>query len=418
MASAEKSGGKGRRIKMTLRTVDAIRATNPKGEWYAAIPDKDSPEGFGVIAYPTGRKTFVFRYRAKSGQRRFKTIGPLGRITLAKALEKARELASQATLGGDPAMEEKERRAAPSFEKWARTYIEEIRRGPGNPDGKKTWKRDVQYLLDPDTTAHFQDKKLRDINSGDVAEFHRQTRKKRGRVAAVRAMASLKAALNAAWSETLIEVNPVLRYTKNPRHKKLLQEPPPRKRYFDEAEWGRMLEAIGSLPDPHARAALILLAATGCRLSEILNARWEDLDHEKGLLRLPETKSGEAQDVPLPWGLFGSLAMIPRASVFIVAGLHSDKPRADLKRAWARVCKEAGLNDAHIHDIRRSVGQQIRRAHGLDAERLALRHSSPEVTAKHYGGEDAEHRRAYLESIIPQGVGNILCFARKHEAEG
>jgi len=37
---------------------------------------------------------------------------------------------------------------------------------------------------------------------------------------------------------------------------------------------------------------LRLLLLTGCRLREILNLRWEEFDRERGMLLLPESKTG------------------------------------------------------------------------------------------------------------------------------
>jgi integrase len=41
-------------------------------------------------------------------------------------------------------------------------------------------------------------------------------------------------------------------------------------------------------------SALILrpLLLTGCRLREILNLRWEEFDRERGMLFLPDSKTG------------------------------------------------------------------------------------------------------------------------------
>jgi integrase len=44
--------------------------------------------------------------------------------------------------------------------------------------------------------------------------------------------------------------------------------------------------------DPFAAAALRLLLFTGCRLREILHLKWENVDLERGLLFLPDSKSG------------------------------------------------------------------------------------------------------------------------------
>jgi integrase len=44
---------------------------------------------------------------------------------------------------------------------------------------------------------------------------------------------------------------------------------------------------------PHAAAALRLLIFTGARLREILHLKWEHVDFERGLLLLPDSKSGK-----------------------------------------------------------------------------------------------------------------------------
>src|SRR6185369_12283298 len=44
--------------------------------------------------------------------------------------------------------------------------------------------------------------------------------------------------------------------------------------------------------DPHAAMALRLLILTGARLREILGLKWEYVDMERGLLFLPDSKTG------------------------------------------------------------------------------------------------------------------------------
>ena len=40
----------------------------------------------------------------------------------------------------------------------------------------------------------------------------------------------------------------------------------------------------------HVTAAIWLLILTGCRLREILHLRWEDVDFERGVLNLPDSR--------------------------------------------------------------------------------------------------------------------------------
>lgn len=43
---------------------------------------------------------------------------------------------------------------------------------------------------------------------------------------------------------------------------------------------------------PHVTGAIRLLMLTGCRLREILNLRWSEYDEKRGLLLLPDSKTG------------------------------------------------------------------------------------------------------------------------------
>jgi integrase len=44
--------------------------------------------------------------------------------------------------------------------------------------------------------------------------------------------------------------------------------------------------------DPFAVAAIRLLLFTGARLREILHAKWDYVDFERGILFLPDSKTG------------------------------------------------------------------------------------------------------------------------------
>src|SRR5262249_49451914 len=63
--------------------------------------------------------------------------------------------------------------------------------------------------------------------------------------------------------------------------------------------WGELdrIEAAGQAV-PFAQAIKLLLL-TGCRLNEVLSARWNWLDFDRQLVRLPDSKTG-ARDVHLP----------------------------------------------------------------------------------------------------------------------
>ena len=104
---------------------------------------------------------------------------------------------------------------------------------------------------------------------------------------------------------------------------------------------------------PHAAAAIRLLLFTGCRLREILGLRWEHIDFERGVLFLPETKTGK-KTVVLNAPALAVLNGLDRIGNFVIAGDNAGAPRADLKRPWAMLTREAKLEGLRIHDLRHS----------------------------------------------------------------
>jgi integrase len=100
-------------------------------------------------------------------------------------------------------------------------------------------------------------------------------------------------------------------------------------------------------------AAVRLLIFTGCRLREVLNLRWREVDLERGLLLLPDSKTG-AKAVVLSAPALDILKKLDRVGDYVIASTDPQKPRADLQRPWAQITKHAKLDGLRIHDLRHS----------------------------------------------------------------
>jgi integrase len=107
--------------------------------------------------------------------------------------------------------------------------------------------------------------------------------------------------------------------------------------------------------DPFAAAAIRLLILTGARVREILKLEWQHVDLERGLLLLPDSKTG-AKSIVLNAPALALLAGLDRIGAYVIAGLRAgtdgEKPRADLNRPWRSIAKRAGLAGLRIHDLR------------------------------------------------------------------
>ena len=77
-------------------------------------------------------------------------------------------------------------------------------------------------------------------------------------------------------------------------------------------ETERLMAEVQREDDPYVRAAIPLFLLTGLRKRELLSARWEDVDLDRGEIRLPDTKSGEAQTRTLVADAVEILRALPR----------------------------------------------------------------------------------------------------------
>ena len=93
----------------------------------------------------------------------------------------------------------------------------------------------------------------------------------------------------------------------------------------------------------------------GLAFREILHAKWEHVDLERGVIFLEDSKTGAKPYLPLRGCPRGSLVVKRiEGNPFIIPGAGGDAPRSDLKKPWAAVSRAAGLEGVRLHDLRHS----------------------------------------------------------------
>jgi integrase len=91
------------------------------------------------------------------------------------------------------------------------------------------------------------------------------------------------------------------------RRVKLFHEDNSRLRYLSQDEYDRLLSAARSLstrtsvstPSPYLVEKIILAAHTGLRRGSLFNLRWDQIDLEHRVVRIPRTKNGRSLSLPL-----------------------------------------------------------------------------------------------------------------------
>ena len=377
-------------IKLTKKNIDRL----PKSKKTHGTRYYDAElKCFGIVTYPTGRKSFFIEY-GDHGHRRRMTIGVYGRLTPDEARELARQKMADVSKGADPLDELQKRRHELTFGEWADTYLEKIKQRKKHP------REDRRYL--GKAKEHWGKRPLNSITTEDVEKLQGVIISSGSRIAANRWLASVRACLQDAWRLSKVESNVAMKV-------KPLPENDPRARVLGDSEFIRLIEAIHSLEandnfDRSVYAAFFLLVETGARMSEVLHAKWEDMDLDQGLWRIPRPKSGRPQVQPLSPNSVALLDQLPRRGIYIIPGRKPDSPRSDLQKPWAFIKEQAKLEGVTIHDIRRTFGLQVARTAGLHVASKLLRHSDIRVTERHYAPLGIDELRDALverEKVLP-----------------
>jgi integrase len=150
------------------------------------------------------------------------------------------------------------------------------------------------------------------------------------------------------------------------------------------------------------------LILTGARLREILNAKWSEVDLERGVLRLADSKTGR-KTIYLSDGAITIVKGLTRIedNPYLIVGDKEGSNRSDIKRPWEAIRKAADLNELRLHDLRHSFASFGAGASlGLPIIGKLLGHSQASTTQR-YAHLDADplHRAA---NVIGGSITEVM----------
>ena len=158
-------------------------------------------------------------------------------------------------------------------------------------------------------------------------------------------------------------------------------------------QWNiRLAEAMlhmaqeANLCSPYAVAAFRLLILTGARLGEIQFCKWEYVHLDRGIIRLPDSKTGPKL-IHLGRSAIDLLRDLPRkdGNPYLICSDHKlDEPINDLQTTWQKIRKWAGIEDVHIHDLRHTFASNAV-AMGMSLPMIGklLGHTQTQTTARY-----------------------------------
>jgi integrase len=384
-------------LKLTKRAVDALA---PKVARYRQA----FGGGLSVRVEPSGVKTFILEYRPGAGGRNAPkqtlTLGRYGPMTAAEAQKAALDVLARVRQGGDPAREKRAERRALTVETLADQFLVD------HVSKRKPATREAYAVALAKLKAEHGSLKAEQLTRSHVSALHHGL--KETPYAANKLLAVVSKLY--AWG---VDRGLIPDGYPNPARRITRYEESARERFLSGAELARVGDALREgetvgLPyaidetkptakhapkvehrlvkvDPFAVASIRLLALTGGRLREILDAKWSEIDIERGILFLSDSKTGK-KPVYLSAAALTVLAGLPRlvGNPYVIPGAKEGASRVDLHKPWAAVTRAAGLDGLRIHDLRHSFASVgAGRSLGLPILGRLLGHSQPTTTQRY-----------------------------------
>ncbi len=333
-----------------------------------------------VIGFAARRQqkatTYIIKARLK-GRQKLLTIGRHGSPwTPETARKEARRLLVLLEQGIDPLEEKRRERAKRTLDELWRVFVEDH-----VSKLKPRSQRDYEYRYHRYISPILGRKPLADITREDVIALHRKLQHI-PRTANF-CLSILSKLMN--WAETKgfrpQFSNPVRGIRKYPENH--------RERFLTAEELQRLGQALDEELREHgdifAVAAIRLLILTGARLGEITSLRWEYVDLDRGLLLLPDSKTGK-KAIVLNAAARQVLEELPRlhGNPHVICGHKEGQPLVNLHKPWGRIRKRAGIEDVRIHDLRHTFASLAARQGGsLPRIGALLGHSQMQTTQRY-----------------------------------
>jgi integrase len=420
------------KTRLTKRTVEAIEV----GEKAIQVMDAELP-GFGIRVMPSGVCSYFIRYRNKENRPLRYTIGQHGKITADQARKMAKQLFAEIAAGNDPAGNREVMRKAPKVFELFERFMKEHAKVHNAPSTQRLYERLINKFIVP---------KLGRLTVGgverrDIQKLHHAMRGTHRQANQVLSLLSKAFNLAEAWGWRTQGTNPC-RYVQ--KFKEAARD-----RFLSDDEMKRIGAALDELENAHRLAPGVadvvrLLALTGCRLGEVQQLRWDDVNFERSVFELATSKTGKRDHIVGATTL-AFLAALPRVEgcPWVFPGVQSKwlNPNTKIKNnedclsqsviqhAWNGKIRPAakleeqdtGLPSVHLHDLRHTVGTYAGQT-GANAFliRDKLGHKTTAMTNRYVNKDNSPVRvlSDQVESRVAAGLfgskgGEVIPLKRK-----
>lgn len=306
---------------------------------------------FGVRVYPSGRRAYVCSYRLQR-RKRLQVLGRVEVLTLDQARLLGIATLAKVAIGADPQESSRKRRPAKTMAVLCEQFIENHAKKK-----RRSWKND-ESCLRRRILPRLKHRLVSTIVSADLSPIHSEVGVHYP-YAANTVLELVRTMFNWGRVVGLVprdNVDPTAGIVRFPARK--------RRRYLTTVEMPEFIRALEAEDNDYARHGLWLLLLLGLRSTELLHAKWSDVDWDAGTLFVGLTKNGEPLLAPLGDAAMERLKSIPRIpnNPHIICGRRAGRPLTGLGRPLRRVLRRAGLQNLRVHDLRRTVGSWLAQA--------------------------------------------------------
>ncbi|MCB2007237.1 MAG: integrase arm-type DNA-binding domain-containing protein [Rhodoferax sp.] len=361
--------------------------------------------GLRLSIKPSGSRSWILRTMVGT-KRKDIGLGGYPEITLAAALERARQAKDGIRNGIDPVAERRAKNAAIdwTFKACALAYIEAFRPSWKNAKHGQQWENTLETYVYP----HFGDKHVKDVDTEDVTKAIRplwSTKNEtmvrvRNRIELVLSWAAAqgyrpKGFNPAQWRGHLDQVLPKPSKVNN-------------RTSFEAMPIDAMYAFMRRLSDVQGTSARCLefTILTACRSGESRGALWSEIDMDSATWSIPgaRMKSGRPHRIPLSSAVISLLAALPRFKDrqgndvdLVFPGQSGDKPLSDMSLT---ACMRRLNLTAVPHGFRSTFTDWVaeRTSYPSEVREMALAHAiGNDTEAAYRRGDLFDKRRRLME---------------------
>lgn len=409
---------------MNHKINNTLLTTLKRGSAAYEVNDTDLT-GFGLRIQPSGVMSYFVRYRLRGKQTRY-VIGRTSEFTPAQARDVARSTLAGVNLGTNPLDARKPVKEAKTlgkfitedFAPWAK-----IHRKAADANLARIRKNfDAQW-----------GRPLSELNALGIEKWRQQrlTHPTRPAKQATvnRDLAALKAAISKAVEWEFLETHPlakvkaakddsggIVRYLSDGERVALfaalvLREDTKKAERTKANAWRRDRDypTLPSLDDQayfdHLQPCIIVSLNTGLRQGELLSLCWSDINMTVQQLTIKgaNAKSGKTRHVPLNSDAMAALnqwrQQSPSTNVLVFPSAGGKKI-VEIKTAWAKLLRDADIENFRWHDMRHDFASRLVMA-GVDLNtvRELLGHADLKMTLR-YAHLAPEHKATAVEKLV------------------